>query len=205
MADFNYQLLMLYLGLFLSGIIMINVMMQGFILQWWKVKKSKGKLMLIKVRHSVTNYWKAGSIEKGFIQYTARKRRDNPDPKRMISVSDEILKLAVHRDWGVSWIEVDDEKECVFYLDNNSYKSVTGANTEKVDSIIQTALNKPSKFDGLLDPRTFQIVVLLAFVILIIGMYLTFKTVGQVDDHVKLVYDTVQPMHDLMFNATFKP
>lgn len=199
---FNYNLLLVYLCIFLAGFIVLNIMTNGFILQWWRVRKSRGKLVLIKIHHAVSNYWRAGSIEKGFIQFTARKRRDNPDPKRMISVSDDVLKKAVHHDWNVNWIEVDDEKECVFYFDEGSYKSVSGANTEKTDALLQTALNKPSKYDGLLDPRTFQIIVLLGLVLLIIGIIVLYQQFGTMEAHLKLIYDQTTPLYNHLMNTT---
>ena len=193
MADFNYNLLMIYFMLFISGFIVLNFLMGGFVIQWWKVKKSRGKLMLIKVRNSIANYWRTASYDNGSVSYTGRSRKDNPNPNRLITVTDDELRQAVNRDWGINWIEVDDDKGCLFVRDDVSYKAVEGFNPEKMDELVQTALAKPSKQDGLFDTRTFQIIVLIGFVAVLGLSYWSIKNIGMVDDHLKLIYDlTVQ-------------
>lgn len=189
MAGFNYNLLIIYVMLFVSGIFIVNLLMGGFILEWWKVKKSRGKLMLIKVYNSIASYWRTASFDAGSISYTGRSRRDNPSPKRLITVSDDVLRRAVHRDWGVSWVEVDDDKNFLIVRDEDSYRATVGFNAEKMDELVQTALAKPSKQDGLFDTRTFQMLVLVGLVACLGLTYWCMSEVGKVDDHLRLSYD----------------
>lgn len=200
--DMNYNLLMIYVCLFLSGFVVMNFLTGGWVLQWWKVKKSRGKLILIHVKNSISPYWKTGDYNNSFIRYKARSRRDNPNPNRMISISEDYLRLATHESWGVKWIEVDDDKGSVYYYDGESYKSVSGFNVEKMDEIVQTALAKPSLQEGLFDTKTFQIIVILGFLLILILGYVVYKRIETNDLNAKMTYDLVKPMYDYMFNST---
>lgn len=211
---FDYNLLLLYVVLFLSGFVITNVMTKGFILTWWRVKRSNGKKIMVRVWNTSDFYYKDGQIDNGFVHYTARKRKDNPSPSRMICtiITDpisgkdiDITKKAIYHSIGVTWIDVDDVKNCILYLDNDSYLACPGFNAELTDEALNTALAKPADVNALFTEKVFQIIVIIGFIVLIIGLILVYKKIESHDANLKMVYDMVQPIYDTMFNNTVVP
>jgi hypothetical protein len=209
----NYNLLLLYAALFLSGFIIANFMTKGFLLTWWRVKRSNGKKIMVRVWNAADFYYKDGQMDNGFVHYTARKRKDNPTPSRMIChvITDDngkqvdISKKAVYHSLGINWIDVDDIKNCILYLDENSYMACPGFNAELNDEALNTALAKPSDVNALFTEKVFQIIVCIGFIIMIVGFYLVISKIKAHDANLKMVYDMVQPMYNTMFNTTGVP
>lgn len=210
----DYAILSNYGLCFLAGVIIIAFMLKGFFLPWWRVKRSGGNKILVQVKNILGSYYCAGRIDNGFLYYTARKRKDNPNASRMINVTNS-KNIAVYKSFGVSCIDVDDEKNCVFVPYNYSklkeidpdmsivsYETVSGFNAELVDEAMTTALAKPSLLDGLLTNKQFQIFVLLGLVLVCIGIYMVWDQGRGIDAHLKLIYDQTTPIYNKMFNLT---
>ena len=210
---FDTALLWNYVLCFVSGIGIIAFMLRGFILPWWRVKRSGGSKLLVRIRNPLQWYYAAGTVDKSWLYFTGHKRKDNPKASRMIFIGTPenwknndksrltIFGLAVYKSFGVMCIDVDDEKDCVFYLDQEQYMAVPGFNSELNDEAMSTALNKPSLSDGLFDPKMFQIITLLGIVALGIGLYMVYDQGKLIDAHLKTLYDTLKPMSDQMFQV----
>lgn len=177
------------LGLsFLFGLGFVAYKFQNFMLNWFKVKRSKGSKLLVEVENPIQDYFATGSFDNGFLRYKARKRKDNPEPNRMISVED--VDAVVYSKFGVKCIRVDDAKNFVRSRRSPLIDALPGYNAEKTDEAMQTALIKPNpNAKGLFDEKTWQLIVLIAFVILIVVGIAAVSTSITIDKHVQLVYN----------------
>lgn len=168
---------------------------QNFMVNWYKVKRSKGSKLLVEVENPIQDYFAVGSYDNGFLRYKARKRRDNPDPHRMISVDD--VDAVVYNKFGIKCIRVDDAKCCV--RSRRVDKMLPGYNAEKTDAVVQTAMMKPDpNAKGLFDEKTWQVIVLIAFVLVIIVGIVCASSSMTTDKHVLMVYN-------MLVNGTYAP
>lgn len=201
MADFNYNLLLTYGICFVAGLAVVAFMLKGFFLEWWRVKRSGGSKVLVNIKNPLQNYYKVGSIDNGFLHYTARKRKDNKDPSRMICITNKtndgmtVYDKAIYKSFGVFCIDVDDVKNCVMYRDEEDYKSVSGYNAELMDEALKTALRKPSEEDGWTQK---DIIIVVGLAIVLIGIYVLYDQGKTLDLHNKLIYDRLE----LIYNST---
>lgn len=192
----DYQILVNYGVFIILGFMLCLFIAKKFLFALIKLKLFNNKYnVLVEVDHPVSNYYKAGKIDNGFLYFMANKRPDNPKPNRIINVPQDLDKVTF-KSFGVVCIRVDDVKNCILYKDGSSYKSVPGYNAEAVDELVNTALNKPSLEDGLFSPKMFQLVVLLLFFGVGVGIYMLYKGHSNLDMHIKMVYDTVQPIYN---------
>lgn len=185
----NFYIDLLVAILIGAGIIIYRF--RNFMLAWWTVKQSGGSKLLVEVENPIQDYFAAGTFDNGYLRYKARSRADNPTPNRMISVED--INAVVYSKFGVKCIRVDDAKNIVRPRRSDKDSSIPGYNAEKMDEAMQTALFKPNpNAKGLFDTKTWQMIVLIAFAIVIIIGILNFSTTRSVDAHLQLVYNTVQ-------------
>jgi len=199
--SFNYEIALNYLLCFLASPILLNILTKGFILAWWRTFRSRGKLVLLKIRNPADNYWTTAVYSNGTLEYKTRKRRGNPNPSRTIPCDNKLFENAINRDWGITWLEVDDEKSVIFYKDMDHYKSAPTNNPEKYDEIIQTALDKPSKQEGMFDARTRDIIMIAGFILILIACYFIYDKLGKMDNNMRLVYDSVNALKDSLVVA----
>jgi len=144
------------------------------------------------------DYYVPASLDADLLQFKARKRPDNKDPKRSLSIPRDVLSKAIFKSWGVPCILVDDVKNSIFIRRNGSYESVGGYNAEAMSEKIDTALKKPPEDEvGLLPAKTFQILTLVGVALLGVGLYLVFQQVKTVDGHSKMLYDTFMSMQNV--------
>lgn len=164
---------------------------RNFMLCWFSVKRSGGSKLLVEVENPIQDYFAPGTFDNGYLRYRARRRADNPSPNRMISVED--INAVVYSKFGVKCIRVDDAKNVVRPRRSGQDSSIPGYNAEKMDEAVQTALLKPNPYSkGLFDTRTWQMIVLIAFVLLLGMAFLILRNVGVVDGHLQVVYTLVQ-------------
>ena len=202
----DYQLLINYVLAFGVGFFICLFIAKQFLVSLIKVKLFSSKYnCLVEVEHPVANYYKPGKIDNGFLYFMANKRPDNPKPNRIINVPQD-LNQVTFKSFGTVCIRVDDVKNSILYKDGEQYRSIPGYNAEAVDELVVTALNKPSLEDGLFSPKMFQIIVIIAFVAVFIGIYILYKGHSSLDDHIKMVYDVSYPLYKhfnlSMVNAT---
>lgn len=141
----------------ISGLIILSMpvfviawLQGGFFIPFFRVKGSRGKLILIRVRTVNRDYWRAGRIADGFLIYKSL----NKEQKR-IKLDEE--KDPTYGCFSVRCVDVDDEKSCIFQRDGSGISMHDAA---KVDSLITRALMRPTLGDQ-------KIVILIILVILI--------------------------------------
>lgn len=170
-------------GLFaiVAVVVIMNFLLGGFLGPFMKVKRSRGKMVLVRVHHPVSDYFRAGTIEENFLIYKTRKNIAGETSTKRIPMIPGVVSRAI----GVFWTEVDEEKNCFFKRATG--EAVGTYDPVRVDSYIVRALVRP----GLFGDQTVKILLLLV-IVLLIGLavvgYLTFKN-GQ---SLKLVLAAVQ-------------
>jgi len=135
----------------------------GFLRPFMEVKRSRGGKILVRVRHPVQDYFRAGAIDEGFLCYKDREKNNRRIPMRPGVVS---------RAATVFWVEVDDEKNC--FYDRASGAAIETNDPVKVDNLLVRALMRP----GIFGDQMVKLIVILIFVaiVAILGVaFLTYK------------------------------
>lgn len=126
-------------------------LMGGFLGPFMAVKRSRGKKVLVRARHPVQDYFRAGSIEEGTLVFKDRQKNT-----RRIPMQPGVVSRAA----TVFWVEIDDEKNCFFKRD--TAEAVGTYDAVRVDSYIVRALVRP----GLFGDQTVKILLVLVIVAL---------------------------------------
>lgn len=109
---------------------------QGFFFTYARVKGSKGKKLLLKVRTKSGHYHTVGKMTvDGMLQYRTREGKVD----KTIS---SVLPGCIYSVLGVKCADVDEETNGL--IDHLNWKFVSGHDAERVDDKIVTALQKPS-------------------------------------------------------------
>jgi hypothetical protein len=206
----SQQLITNYVVMFFAGSGLLFIMLRSFIPAWLQVRMSAGSKILVHIANPLMDYYRAGRVDDGFLYYKARKRRDNPDPNRMLYVGD--IRSFQYRAFGVNVVDVDDLKNCVWSRTgvstvndkgvSSNYVAVSTNNAEAYDEAQYTALHKPATKKALFDEYVWQIIVLIIALLVIAGLILIYRQLQTNDAHVKLVYDIVEPMSRVVLNNT---
>lgn len=197
--------LLTYLGcsLIIGALFVVNKF-RNFMMNWFKVRRSRGSKILVEIESPIQDYFATGSFDNGYLRYLARKRSDNPSPNRMISVDD--INAVVYSKFGVKCIRVDDAKNIVRPRRSDKDSSIPGYNAEKMDEAIQTALLKPNpNAKGLFDEKTWQMIVLIAFVLLLVVGVVSVVTVMSVDKQGQATYNLLQNVTTMLVNKGVSP
>ena len=151
-------------GLFAMLVVVgiLAFLLGGFLRPFMEVKRSRGGKILIRVRTTVADYFRAGRIEEGFLIFKDRQKNIRRIP---------MVPGVVSRAATVFWVEVDDEKNCCFKRD--SADAVSTYDPVKVDNLLVRAMMRPAAMDALLK------IVLLLLIVAIVGVlvvaFLTYK------------------------------
>lgn len=166
-------------GLFAMIVVIIgmNFILGGLLGPFFKVKRSRGKMILVRVRNPVSDYFKAGSIEEGWLVFKDREK----NVRRIKMVPGIISRAAT-----VFWCEIDDEKNCFFKREDASAVSTYDAN--KTDSLLTRALYKPMLQDNFM--KAILILVIVSILFILITAYLAYRAGAKAD----LVLTTLQTM-----------
>lgn len=124
----------------------------GFLGPFMKVKRSRGKKVLIRIRNPVQDYFRAGAVEEGILVFKDREGNNRRIP---------MIPGVVSRAATVYWVEIDDEKNCFFKRE--SAEAVSSFDAVRVDSYIVRALVKP----GLFGDNTVRGLLILVIVLLV--------------------------------------
>lgn len=127
------QQALIYGGVILLTIIIMGFLLKGFMWKYLKVKQSRDKKFLIKIRGKQRDYFEVGEEEEGFIKFKHNKttvRLSIPDKQNVF-----------YRSLGVNWVDIDDEK---FALSKTDYSPIAGHDPKKEDNFIERALTRPT-------------------------------------------------------------
>lgn len=127
------QQALIYGGVILLTIIIMGFLLKGFMWKYLKVKQSRDKKFLIKIRGKQRDYFEVGEEEEGFIKFKHNKtwvRLSIPNEGNIF-----------YRSLGVNWVDIDDEK---FSLSKTDYNAVSGHDPKKEDNLLERALTRPT-------------------------------------------------------------
>ena len=158
-----------YIGILIVAYSILAWMMSGLLAPYLKVKTSRGRLILVKVKTITQDYYKPGKIDKGFLIY-----KDRQKDERRIGIP--LDKVVIYRSMGVNVIDVDDEKNAINCID---YTAVSGFDAVKYNDLYLRALYKPSLFDKK-EKYMMAILVIILIGVVVIGL-LVFNLSDQVN------------------------
>src|SRR6056297_2377100 len=121
------------IGLFFFG---LNFIMGGLLGPFLKVKMSRGRKILVRVRNPVQDYFRAGEINENFLMFKDRSKNNRRIPMKT---------GCVYRAATVYWIDADDEKNSLFKRETS--ESVSGFDAVKIDNLLVRALTSPRSAD----------------------------------------------------------
>lgn len=128
-----------YVGYGLFAIVLsiagVGFILGGLLKPFFEVKRSRGSKLLVRVRHPVQDYFRAGHIDEGVLIWVDRQKNT-----RRIPMTQGVVSRAA----TIFWVEVDDEKNCFYTRANGD--AVSTYDAVKVDSYIQRALVRPGIF-----------------------------------------------------------
>jgi len=140
----------------------INFWLRGFFWSFAKVKSSGGKLCLVRVRSKLRDYFRPGTVSDATLRY-----KDAIGEYRTVNIPEEDDQKnqveVFYRAFGVTCIDIDETRNCVFQLDGDG---VSGFDAAKFDSILQRALLKPSFGD-----KKLLIVLVIVIIILLVTFF----------------------------------
>lgn len=108
-----------------------GLLLKGFFWKYIKVRLSFGRLVLIKVRGKLTDFFAVGKVEEGHLIFKIGKN------KKRISLKD---KNSVYRSLSVNWIDLDEEKNSIC---NADYSTSEGFDAKKFEDLYERALFQP--------------------------------------------------------------
>ena len=129
-------------------ILLIAWFQAGFFMKWLKVRASRGKLTLVKVRGKLMDYWEWGQIRGTFLIYGVGEHK-----KRMV-IDDGV----VYRCLGVTVVDTDETNNATCKVD---YTAVTGFDASKFEDLYVRALFRP-----ILDANPNSILIILLVIVL---------------------------------------
>ena len=154
------------LALLIFGI--INWLSGGFIIQFARVKMSRGQLTLVRVHGITGDYFRPGNINEGWLVFKDRLKQ-----KKRISCSDkECIRYAM----GVKTVDVDDEKNAILKAD---FSAVSGFDAVKFENLYVRALTAPHLEDKTL--KIILIIVIIMALLLLVNLFLTYKLGAKID------------------------
>lgn len=143
----------------------------NFFFTFFKVKRSRGKYVMVKIRDLIRPYYKSGKIEDGeFLVFTDNKK----ETKRILIPT----KSCVYTELGIQWVEVDPVKNALIDY-SEMFKAVSGHDANKVDSLLTRALYKPSIVDQKL--KIILIIVIVVLLASILNAVVTFQLGKKID------------------------
>jgi len=162
-----------YLALILIVVSAINIASSKWLFVWLRVKTSGGRKLLVHVRTVTQDYFKAGTVDKGFLVF----KDSNKEERRILLLDDCIIKSG-----GVNNIYIDDTKSCVM---KRNLEAVGGFDATKYNDLYLRALYKPQIYDNK-EKILFAIVVVTLLAVLLVG-YLVYANTGRVDALYELI------------------
>lgn len=158
---FNMVLLQaMYYGLWgILCIFFVGAFQRGFFVNYFKVRTSFGRLVMVKIRSPLRDYFARGYVEEGFLIYQIKRGWRDHDTIRL-NIPQDINPF--YKCMSVAWCDVDDEKHAICRTD---YSTVCGYDAVKNNNLHTRALMKPTIASG-----TEKILLVLVIVAILIGL-----------------------------------
>jgi len=170
MSDFFNSILLqaFYYGLW-GGLILffVGAFQRGFFLNYFKVRTSFGKLVLVKVRSPLRDYFVKGWVEEGFLLYKVRRGWREYDTIRLnIPPNAKVFYKCL----AVTWVDVDDEKHAICQTD---YSVVSGYDAVKNNNLHTRALMRPTIASG--QEKLMMFLIIIVGLIALASLYMAYQ------------------------------
>lgn len=179
-----------YLAVVIFVFLALNFLSAGFLFKWFRVKSSRGALILMKIRTLNQDYFSVGKLEDGFLVWKDKKKSQ----KRLAITNKD--QGAIYKSMGVSVIDIDDEKNAFQVHD---WSKVSGFDAEKFEDLYKRALYKPA----LLDKNTQMILIGVIVIGLLVagGFYLTYQWHQEVLQAIQTLHNIGQPVSEAVIQG----
>lgn len=151
-----------YMGVMLFMLFAVAALQRGFFFKYVKVRTSFGRLLMVKIRTILRDYYEYGWVDEGFLIY-----KHNKETIRIaINANDKIIYRAL----SVNWVDVDEEKNAVSKTD---YTAIAGFDSKKFSDLLTRALMRPALSSG--QEKIILICCILGVVIGLACVYLSYQ------------------------------
>jgi hypothetical protein len=154
-----------YLGIILIFFFLVNWLQGGLLIPFIRVKISRGRLVLVKVRGILQDYYRVGHIDGAILIYSDKIKKEK-QTKRL-----NVPEDCIFRSVGVNCIEVDNVKNAVVKKD---FSVVSGFDAVKIDNYIVRALTRPT----IGDDKMQKIMLIIAAITFLAVCFAIFKIMG---------------------------
>lgn len=156
------QQAMYYGFVMLFTIFAMAMFMKGFFMPYIKVRTSFGRLVLVKIRNIMRDYYAVGWIEEGFLFF---KRH-----KEIVQIPINANNNFLYKSLSITMIDVDEEKNAIAQTD---YTSVSGFDHKKFSDLLVRALQRPTIDSG--KEKLLLFLIIIAIVLIFATAYLSYQ------------------------------
>jgi len=156
-----YYGLVMTLTMFFCG-----AFLRGFFVNYFKVRTSFGKLVMVKVRSPLRDYFARGEVQEGFLIYKIKRGFREYDTIRLNIPPG---KSVFYKCLSVVWVDVDDEQHAICKTD---YSAVEGYDAVKNNNLHVRALMKPSIATG--QEKIMLVLIIVAIAVGLFGIYMSY-------------------------------
>lgn len=156
------QQAMYYGFVILFTIFAMAMFMKGFFMPYIKVRTSFGRLVLVKIRNIMRDYYAVGWIEEGFLFF---KRH-----KEIIQIPINSNNNFLYKSLSITMVDVDEEKNAIAQTD---YSAVTGFDHKKFSDLLVRALQRPTIDSG--KEKLLLFLIIIAIVLTFATAYLGYQ------------------------------
>jgi len=150
-----------YLLVIIIGFALINFLSNGFFIVFIRVKASRGKKVLVKVRSVLQDYYRIGTIIDNDLEYLDKNKQ-----KRRVNLP----KNAIYRSLNLNCIDTDEETNSVVTLD---FTVVDGHDAQKTDNLLVRALTKPAALSNF--EKIVFVGIVVAIIVAAISAYISYQ------------------------------
>lgn len=161
-----YYAIVLILTLFFVG-----AFQRGFFVTYFKVRTSFGRLVMVKVRSPLRDYFRPGWVEEGFLMYKVKQGFRDYSTIRLNIPKDT---QPFYKCMSVMWVDVDDEKHAIA---KTNYDAVPGYDAILNDNLHKRALMRPSIASG--QEKLILVLIVVVGIIALAGVYLAYSNYAQ--------------------------
>lgn len=178
MADSVFSMVMiqaLYYGIVMVlTIFFCGAFLRGFFGNYFKVRTSFGKLVMVKVRSPLRDYFCKGEVHEGFLIYKIKKGFRDYDTIRLnIPTGSSVFYKCLN----IMWVDVDDERHAICKTD---YSAVTGYDAIKNDNLHVRALMKPTIASS--QERIMMLLIVGIGILCLVACYLSYSNSQALND-----------------------
>jgi len=154
----NDLLLYMASGVIILGflVFLLNFITKGFFMNFLKVRGSQGKKVMISIQSATDRYYRASNFDGEKFSFKNRTGEkcllNNTDPR------------AVYSSMGVYWIDYNEVTKSIVTPEGKSYP---GIDLQKMDSLLDRAIQKPAELDKRL---TIMLILSIVMIILVVGL-----------------------------------